>query len=250
MKNKKTRSLATKSLAKPDGGAPYEGHAQYEGIRYLIGIDEVGRGPLAGPVTVCACAIRIAGTLDKKSKSLVKEMSGRHVKRLTDSKGLTEKDREAWNDIIRARALSHADIFFKIKNASARQIDAKGIAVCIKGLLRDCLHDLEKTHGINPSECLVMLDGGLKAPSEFVFQETHIKGDMLFPVISFASILAKVHRDAYMKRIAGTHAAYGFERHKGYGTVAHRQAILRHGLSDMHRRSFCRSLHAIDNWCM
>jgi ribonuclease HII len=206
-------------------------------IRYIIGIDEVGRGPLAGPVTVCACLVPFLQK-DKKSKALVRELSRGKIRKLTDSKGMKEKDREAWNNLIRARS----DIFFKIKNAAAKQIDERGIAVCIKKLLNDCLKSLQQKHNINPVECLVLLDGGLKAPQEFIFQETHIKGDTLFPAISFASILAKVHRDAYMKKIAGKHGAYGFEQHKGYGTLAHRKAIKKFGLSDLHRKSFCQKV--------
>ncbi len=207
------------------------------GIKYLIGIDEVGRGPLAGPVTVCACLVPfVAG--DKKSNALVRELSKEKIRKLTDSKGMKEKDRELWNELIRNRS----EIFFQIKNATARQIDKKGIAVCIKRLLNDCLKSLLKKNNIMTSECLVLLDGGLKAPEEFINQETHIKGDTLFPIISFASILAKVHRDSYMKKLCLKHEEYGFDMHKGYGTLGHRNMIKRHGLCCQHRKSFCRRL--------
>jgi ribonuclease HII len=224
-------------------------------IKHLIGIDEVGRGPLAGPVTVCACLVPFVG--DKKSRVLVSSLAmgikikKLGVKKLTDSKGLKESDREEWNKAIRnsrnsseSHGAESQSIYFSIKNASAKQIDKKGIAVCIRKLLNDCLNDLRSKYAIDPTECLVLLDGGLRAPAEFINQETHIKGDTLFPVISFASILAKVHRDGYMKKIAkrqSVYSRYGFEIHKGYGTTGHRQAIMKHGLSDIHRRSFCRN---------
>ena len=222
-------------------------------LKYLIGIDEVGRGPLAGPVTVCACMIPASLDVDRVFSKIA---SDKKIKRLTDSKGLKEKDRDAWNGLIRDRAKSHADIFFSIKSATAKEIDGKGIAVCIRALIIKCLAELQKKHGINPDECLVLLDGGLKAPEVFINQETHIKGDVKFPVISFASILAKVHRDDFMKKIsnaandakrsAGTaYANYGFGVHKGYGTLAHRNEIKKYGLSDMHRRSFCRKINAL-----
>lgn len=216
-------------------------------IRYVIGVDEVGRGPLAGPVTVCACLIPVGdrgtGGFDKKSKSVVRDLAkGSRFKasRLTDSKGMKERDREAWDALIRA----HAGISFEIRSAPASDIDNKGISACIRSLVRSCLFSILRKQGIDPAECLVLLDGGLKAPEEFVFQETHVKGDTLFPAISFASILAKVSRDSYMRKISSRsseYQAYGFASHKGYGTVAHRAAIARSGLSDQHRRSFCKN---------
>ncbi len=217
-------------------------------LKYLIGIDEVGRGPLAGPVTVCACMIPISLNIDRVFS---KTASDKKIKKLTDSKGLKEKDRDAWNVMIRDRAKSHADIFFSIKSATAKQIDEKGIAVCIRALIASSLKSLQQKYVIDPSECLVLLDGGLKAPEVFINQETHIKGDVKFPIISFASILAKVHRDDFMKKLsisaatvrdkkAMAYTNYGFGIHKGYGTLMHRNAIKKYGLSDMHRRSFCK----------
>lgn len=233
-------------------------------IRYLIGIDEVGRGPLAGPVTVCACLIPADPAFMVEIKFSSRALG---IRSLTDSKGLKEKDREAWDALIRSRTKSSAKaggvggrIFFSIKSSTARQIDQKGIAVCIRSLIKKCLAELQKKHGIDAAECLVLLDGGLKAPEFFINQETHIKGDAKFPVISFASILAKVHRDGFMKKISGRktckisksrrghgaapYARYGFGIHKGYGTAAHRAAIKKYGLSDMHRRTFCGNILA------
>lgn len=241
--------------------------SRYGGIKYLIGIDEVGRGPLAGPVTVCACLIPADPAFMKEIKSSSRK-SG--IRPLADSKGLSEKDREAWNAVIRARAKFHADaggqgecggagnhashdgrILFSIKSAAAKLIDQKGIAVCIRSLIKKCLTELLKKHGVDPSECIVLLDGGLKAPAEFINQETHIRGDAKFPVISFASILAKVHRDDFMKKISrvstvrgSTYSRYGFASHKGYGTSAHAKAIRAYGLTDQHRKSFCRNILA------
>jgi ribonuclease HII len=93
-------------------------------------------------------------------------------------------------------------------------------------------------------DVLVLLDGGLKAPGEYVNQETIIKGDSKEKVIGLASIMAKVTRDAYMVRVSTEfdYAPYKFEVHKGYGTKAHREAILKNGLTKEHRKSFCKNL--------
>ena len=86
------------------------------------------------------------------------------------------------------------------------------------------------------------LDGLLKAPAEFLIQETIIKGDQKEKVIGLASIMAKVTRDALMVRVAGDHPKYSFEIHKGYGTLKHRTAIRKFGLSKIHRKSFCKNI--------
>ena len=91
---------------------------------------------------------------------------------------------------------------------------------------------------MDPQTCLVLLDGGLKAPREFIYQKTIIKGDEKELSISLASIAAKVTRDAYMTKLAKKYPAYGFEIHKGYGTKKHREAIKKHGPSEVHRMSF------------
>jgi ribonuclease HII len=92
--------------------------------------------------------------------------------------------------------------------------------------------------GINPRECLVLLDGGLKAPPPFSHQKTIVRGDEKEPVISLASILAKLHRDKKMERFARQYSGYGFDEHKGYGTSQHLKKIRALGMCEIHRRSF------------
>jgi len=92
---------------------------------------------------------------------------------------------------------------------------------------------------LDPTECTILLDGGLKAPEHYTSQTTIIKGDATEPVISAAAMLAKVTRDRYMIEQAKKFPQYSFEQHKGYGTQAHREAIATHGLSKLHRASFC-----------
>ncbi len=206
-------------------------------IKYLIGIDEVGRGPLAGPVTVCAFAI----SMDQNKIFFKKIFAGATLR---DSKGMSAVRRVAIDSLIRnyKKGANLSRISFSIKSKTAKQIDSKGISKCIKELIGLCLQEILKLNNAKVEHCRILLDGGLKAPAEFANQKTYIKGDTLFPVISFASILAKVHRDEFMKKGAGLYPLYQFDIHKGYGTLAHRNLIKKHGLSDFHRKSFCRNL--------
>ena len=95
-----------------------------------------------------------------------------------------------------------------------------------------------KDLNVSTSEAKLLLDGGLKAPEEFLHQETIIKGDSKERAISFAAIVAKVERDTLMKELGEKHPEYGFENHKGYGTKKHFEAIKKHGMLSFHRRSF------------
>ena len=194
-------------------------------IRYIIGIDEVGRGPLAGPVAVCALAA---------TPHMLK-----HFRGIKDSKQLSEAQREEWLRLIK---LHRGDeLRFAVSMVSAKEIDAHGITLAIRKALASSLAKLD----INPSDCEVRLDGGLKAPPQYKKQKTIIKGDEKESVIAMASIAAKVTRDRLMVRLDKKYAEYqlyGLAKNKGYGTAAHIFAIKRHGLSEIHRASFCKFL--------
>ena len=193
-------------------------------MRYLIGIDEAGRGPLAGPVSVGA--VMIATDFD-----------WRLLEGVRDSKKLSEKVRE---DIFeRTRELEKVSALrFAVATSSAAYIDTYGIVPAIKRALAETLSRFE----IKPQDCRVLLDGSLSAPAEYIHQETIIRGDDTEPVISLASIMAKVTRDRLMKRLSPKYPEYEFHTHKGYGTASHLSAIRRCGLSDMHRATFCSRL--------
>lgn len=180
-------------------------------MKYTIGIDEVGRGPIAGPVTVCACMI---------SSDIAKKYKG-----IKDSKKLSELQREKIFSEIQGK------VEYKVTSISAKEIDEKGISFCIKKALA-------KSISVFPTDTLVLLDGGLKAPLEYKDQKTIIKGDEKEVCIALASIIAKVTRDRYMCKMAKKCPEYGFEGHKGYGTRKHYEAIEKHGLSPLHRRTF------------
>lgn len=189
-------------------------------MKYLIGIDEVGRGPIAGPVAVGAFVFLVPDA--KKLFRGVKE-----------SKQLSEEKREEWYEIIQAKSDQNL-VAFSVCFQSEKVIDTKGLSFAIKKCLENCLGKLN----LNPEECLVLLDGGLKAPLHFKNQKTIIKGDVKEVVIALASICAKVERDRRMKKYAKQYPGYDFEIHKGYGTKAHYDVLTQKGLSPLHRRSF------------
>jgi ribonuclease HII len=196
-------------------------------ITFLIGIDEAGRGPLAGPISVGAFSVR--------SKDILKIFKG-----VKDSKQLSEKQREEWFKVIKQHK-KDGHIMYAVSFSSAGVIDEKGITHATKAALNRCLKRLEKKD-FAPFKCRVLLDGSLYAPSRYADQKTIIDGDAKEPIIALASICAKVLRDRKMKRLAKKYPKYGFEIHKGYGTKAHYRAIRKHGPSDIHRRSFLKNI--------
>ncbi len=190
-------------------------------MKWVVGIDEVGRGPLAGPVSVCAVAM--------PEKDYAKMTWGI----LNDSKQMTAKNREFWNK--EARVLEkNGKIRIALTSKTALTIDKQGIAVCIRACIAENLRKLD----IDPKDCRVLLDGSLKAPAEYKNQETIIKGDSKEKIISLASVVAKVARDAYMVLQHKKYPLYGWERNKGYGTKEHRGAIKKKGVTILHRNSF------------
>jgi ribonuclease HII len=201
----------------------------YFHMKYRIGIDEVGRGPIAGPVVVCACAVlQDTDVLSLYPKSV-----------LRDSKKLSEKAREKIKNEIEVKNQSR-EILWGIGEISASRIDEVGIVPAIKDALNEALTQLEKSGVDITTE--VVLDGGLTAPERYLHQEMYIKGDEKFVEISLASIIAKVYRDNLMKGLAREFPEYGFENHVGYGTKAHYEAITRNGMTIHHRRSFLKKL--------
>jgi len=197
--------------------------------KYFIGIDEVGRGPIAGPVAVGAFLV------SAKNLRLAREL----FKGVKESKQLSEAKREEWfARILSARRSKTVNFFVTFQ--SERIIDTKGLSFAIKNALAISLKKLVKSNKIwaANTQARVLLDGGLKAPTEFTNQKTIIKGDEKEMVIALASICAKVLRDRKMNALAKKHSKYGFDQHKGYGTRAHYRAISLHGLLSTHRRSF------------
>jgi ribonuclease HII len=189
-------------------------------MRFTLGIDEAGRGPLAGPVSVGIVAV-------PEGFDVATEFPG-----VADSKKLSEKRREKIFEMLVAR-VAEGDARFTVELESAETIDREGIATAVRRAL---------SRGVNalaPDSALVrvQLDGALHAPPEYA-QETIINGDELVPLISLASIAAKVTRDRLMIELAKEYPLYGFEKHKGYGTMMHYEMLRKYGLCPIHRRSF------------
>lgn len=195
-------------------------------MQWQIGIDEAGRGALAGPV--CVGAVLYPEDFDWREAFALITRRGEPV--LRDSKKLSAQQRRILYDFIATHGrLRHAHAF-----VSAESIDTIGIVNAAHEAAAIAIDSL----GISPERVEVLLDAGLRAPAKWQ-QESFVRGDENIPAISFASIVAKVTRDRYMEELSAAHTPYGFELHKGYGTHAHRLAIRKHGLVPfIHRKTF------------
>lgn len=188
----------------------YERQCREQGFTYICGVDEVGRGPLAGPV-VCAAVIMplddIIGGVD-------------------DSKKLTAKKRETLAEIIQKKAVVYA-----ICRVEPQVIDEINILQATRLCMKNAIESLE----IKPD--IVLSDGNMMLDID-IPQKSIIKGDSLSYSIGAASIVAKVYRDKLMADYAEIYPEYGFENNAGYGTAKHIEAIKRAGICPIHRRSF------------
>ena len=186
-----------------------------EGYRLICGVDEAGRGPLAGPVYAAAVIL---------PRGLVLEG-------LDDSKKLTEKKREALFDPIREQAIAYG-----IASASVEEIETRNI---LNATFLAMNRAIEK---LNPMPELTLIDGnrntGITFPSRCV-----VKGDAKCADIAAASVLAKVSRDRFMLEMARQYPRYRFEQHKGYGTKLHYDMLREYGPSPIHRMSFLKKLY-------
>lgn len=186
-----------------------------QGFAPVCGVDEAGRGPLAGPV--CAAAVILP-------RGLV-------IPGLDDSKKLTERRREALYDVITAQALAYGVAF-----ASEREIDELNILQATYLAMNRAIAAM----GTAPALALIdgNRNGGIAVPSRCV-----VGGDGKCASIAAASVLAKVTRDRYMLELDARYPGYGFARHKGYGTAAHYAALREKGPSEVHRRTFLKKMH-------
>ena len=178
----------------------------------ICGIDEAGRGPMAGPLVMAGCIFQDKSKIENE----------KWFKILTDSKKLTHKKRENLFEIIKANSLYH--IVFK----SNKEIDEKGLSKCIQESLIEIKNRLKAKKYI--------FDGNSNFNVEGI--ETLIKGDSKIKEISAASILAKVSRDIYMINISKKYPQYKFEKHKGYITKEHKELVAKYGFCEIHRKSY------------
>lgn len=191
--------------------------------KWVVGIDEAGRGPLAGPVTLGAVICRL-------------DFARNFFMGIKDSKHLSPRAREEWLKKIK----DNPEIFYRASSVGHATIDRLGISKAIKmGVGRVLQGSLggPTAKWRSDRQCRILLDGSLKAPAKYT-QKTIIKGDEKISIIAAASIVAKVSRDRKMKRFGRLFPEYAFEIHKGYGTRLHYERIKKHGLCDIHRRSY------------
>ncbi|MBI4118386.1 MAG: ribonuclease HII [Parcubacteria group bacterium] len=190
---------------------------------HIIGIDESGRGPLAGPVFLGAVCMRRANL----------HYLEHHFVGLKDPKRMTAKQREEWFVVLKEaeeRRIFQVSVTF----SSHATIDAHGIVPAI----RFALHRASRRIKAPRDTTRVLLDGGLRAQRTFLNQTTIVRGDSKEPLIMLAALAAKVTRDRYMRRLHVEYPQYAFDQHKGYGTALHYTALQKYGPSPVHRRSF------------
>ena len=193
----------------------YERAAQSRGFSAVCGVDEAGRGPLAGPVVAAAVILPIDCQIEG----------------LNDSKKLSEKKREALFDEIRARAVSYA--VASVDHAVIDEINI--LRATFRAMAQAVMH-------LSVPADYALIDGN-RAPALDIASECIVGGDAKSASIAAASILAKVTRDRYMREMDAKYPGYGFAGHKGYGTRAHIQAILQHGPCPIHRQSFLKKIY-------
>ena len=192
----------------------YENLLKEQGYSLVAGIDEAGRGPLAGPVF--AAAVILPDGLGDLG--------------INDSKKLSEKKRDALFELIKEKALA-----WSVASASEKEIDEINILNATFLAMKRAVDSLE----IKPQIALV--DGNRK-PNTGIEEMTLVKGDSKSISIAAASILAKVSRDRYLKELDGQYPEYQFSKHKGYGTKLHYEMIEKYGVSKVHRRTFLKKI--------
>lgn len=192
----------------------YERAAIDSGFSVVCGIDEAGRGPLAGPVFAAAVVLPIDCDIPG----------------LNDSKKITEKKREELFDIIVEKAVTYS-----VASSSEKEIDDINILQATFLAMRRAFE------GLSVKPDMALIDGN-KAPGLDVAEQTVVKGDAKSMSIAAASVLAKVSRDRYMLEMAKLYPNYEFERHKGYGTKLHYEKIAEYGVSEIHRRTFLKGI--------
>ncbi len=195
----------------------YERKFLFEGKKYVAGVDEVGRGPLAGPVVCCAVIMPL------KDNDIIEGVD--------DSKKLSESKREKLAALIREKAIA-----VSVAEVSPEEIDEINILNAVKKCMTAAVN------GLTVKPDITIVDGcdlKLGFNAEYV-----VKGDLKSYTVGCASIVAKVYRDEMMKKLAEKFPAYGFEKHKGYGTAAHIKAIKENGPCSLHRKTFIKNFWA------
>lgn len=193
----------------------FETEVALKGYKFICGVDEAGRGPLAGPV--CAAAVILAPDTE--------------IEGLNDSKKLTEKKREALFDVIKEKAVSYAVAF-----ASVEEIEEVNILNATYIAMNRAINSLS----VKPD--FAIIDGNRIPKDISVDAAALVKGDMKSMSVAAASVLAKVTRDRLMLEYDLKYPEYSFKKHKGYGTKEHYEAISKNGICEIHRKSFLKGV--------
>lgn len=193
----------------------YEKNAQKNGYKFICGVDEAGRGPLAGPV--CAAAVILPTDCE--------------IEGLNDSKKLSEKKRELLFDIIKEKAIA-----YNIAYGTLEEIEKYNILVATYIAMNRAIN------GLSQKPDFALIDGNRVPKGIAIPCETVVKGDMKSCSIAAASILAKVTRDRLMIEYGEKYPQYNFKKHKGYGTKEHYEAIKQYGVCEIHRLSFLKNV--------
>lgn len=193
-----------------------------QGFDFVIGLDEAGRGPLAGPVVAGAVL------LEKNFNS----QKFKDLKEINDSKKLSEKRRKELYKIL----ISHSQISWGVGVVSEKTIDKINILEATKLAMKKAIDDLD-VKNVDSEKVFLMLDGNFKIKVNHN-QKSIIKGDQRALSIAMASIVAKVYRDSLMLKFDKKYPAYGFIKHKGYGTKHHYEMLKKYGPSVIHRKTF------------
>jgi len=220
--------------------------------KYIIGIDEVGRGCLAGPIVVAALALPLKSNIKNQISKI--QIKNQNLPTLKDSKKLSTKQRGVWFKYIK----NHPDIFYAKASVSPKVIDRINISQAANLAAARAFNKLVKENLASINGSKVFLDGGLYISKSItnslqlttknsclrrgfggqVKLKTIVRGDEKIPAIMLASIVAKVSRDRKMKKLHLEYPHYDFINNVCYGTKKHRRAIKKHGLSPIHRKSF------------
>ena len=201
------------------------------GFQYIIGCDEVGAGPLAGPVVAAACILKSETIGERRTENS-------WYYRVRDSKTVSEKERE-----VLALCIKEHCKCFAVAEVSSQEVDALNIHnASLLAMQRAVSSVLEQLKIQDQSKVFVFVDGKYKIKEIGLEQDPVISGDSKILSIAAASIIAKVHRDELLRKVDEVFPEYGFAKHKGYGTREHIQAIQKNGVLDIHRKSFLKNI--------
>jgi len=202
-----------------------------QGYEMIIGVDEAGKGPLAGPVVACAAAYKLQIPKNKsQANSKFQILNSKFFSLIRDSKMLSHKQRESLYDFI------HEHFYVGVGICDHKTIDRMNILQASFLAMKKALTSLKQNY--KNTKCIILIDGSGRIPNFSMEQKAIVRGDKIVKSISAASIIAKVTRDRIMLEMHEEYPQYCFNRHKGYGTKLHMEMLTKHGPCEIHRQSF------------